>query len=302
MLFIKSRVKKYCMSSVLFFSIPVILARGGEYQVKRNDVEQVRVGNFALPLSQQPAPLFSFGQNLVEQGDFLAFLYIDQYKGKQKSLVETFPFFLYGITDHLSLVISVPIAVKFKEEQTKSRDFEDLIVELEGIIYLHETPTTISMISLLGDIAFPTGSASKIPPTGFGSTHFFVGFTVSRTTTEWYYFTSWGGEITTSHHHTKIGNSLLYQFGLGKNIAYSTDHWLLNWMVELDGIYKQRDKVCGVVDCNTGGNSVYLGPSIFFSTQRFEMDIGIQAVVAQHLFGNQKRDNYFAEAYFGWKF
>jgi len=108
--------------------------------------------------------------------------------------------------------------------------------------------------------------------------------------------------MTTTHHHTKIGNTFLYQFGLGKNIAYKTGHWLVNWMVELDGVCKQRDKICGVVNCDSGGNSVYLGPSIFFSTQRFEMDIGIQAAVAQHLFGNQQRDRYFAEAYFGWKF
>ncbi|HEX4069309.1 MAG TPA: hypothetical protein VHX42_04380 [Candidatus Babeliales bacterium] len=301
MLLIKSRVKKYCVAALWLFSSPIIFARGGQ-EISPEDRKQLKVGNFALPLSQQPAPLFSFGQNLVAQGDFLAFLYVAQLKGKQKSLVEAYPFFLYGITDKLSLVISVPIAAKFQEEQYTSHDFEDLIVELEGIIYLSETSTSVNMISLLGDIAFPTGSTSKTPATGLGSPHFFLGVTLSRTQLDWYYFTCWGGIMTTTHHHSKIGNSLLYQFGVGRNIAYRSDRWLLNWMIELDGTYEQRDKICGVVDCNSGGNTLFLGPSIFFSTQRFEMDIGIQGVVAQHLFGVQSRDSYFAEAYFGWKF
>ena len=295
-------IKKRYVYIALIALLPVFTIAKMSEKWTEEKIETVHEGNFALPLSQQPAPLFSFGQNLVDKGDLLAFIYPSKLKGPQSDFVEVVPSILYGLTNRMSLFIELPIAVKFKHEDTKSRGVSDLIVQLEQIMYAKETKTSVNEVTVVGHMTFPTGSASKEPATGFGSPTFFLGATLSRTTTEWYYFTSLGGQITTIHKHNKPGNAFLYQFGVGRNIAYKKDGWILNWMVEVNGIYRQRNIVCNLIDCNSGGNTLIIGPSIFFSTRRFEMDGGIAAVASQHLFGCQTKEHYVAAFYAGWKF
>ncbi len=300
MLLVKSRVVKRS----LIISVAMVIAITAKESEKwvGEHVEIVKVGNFALPLSQQPAPLFSFGQNLVDKNDLLAFINYNQLKGPRSNFITVVPSILYGLTDTLSLFIELPIAAKFMHEGSKSHGVSDLTVQLEQVVYAHLTPMSVNEITAVGNMSFPTGSFSKTPSTGFGSPTFFLGVTLSRTQPDWYYFSSFGGLITTMYKNNKIGNLFFYQFGVGRNIAYKTDGWILNWMVELDGTYKQRDKVCGLINCNSGSNTVILGPSLFFSTRRFEMDGGIAAVIDQHLFGRETRDRWLASFYAGWKF
>jgi hypothetical protein len=300
MLLIKSSVVK--RSAILSLVIMNIMTAKESEKWVEGHVDIVRVGNFALPLSQQPAPLFSFGQNLVDKHDLLVFGNYNQLKGPRANFITAIPSILYGVTDRLSLFVELPVAAKFVHEDARSHGVSDLTVQLEQVVYAAETRTSINEITAVGNMSFPTGSFSKTPSTGFGSPTFFLGVTLSRSKPDWYYFSSFGGLITTMYKNNKIGNLFLYQFGVGRNIAYKTDGWILNWMVELDGTYKQRDKVCGLINCDSGSNTVILGPSIFFSTRRFEMDGGIAAVIDQHLFGRETRDRWLASYYAGWKF
>ena len=169
-------------------------------------------------------------------------------------------------------------------------------------IYDNNTETSADQITLVADIAFPTGSAYKMLHTGFGAPSFFLGFTASHTNTDWYPFMSVGAVLPTSHKGTKFGNQFLYQCGLGKNIRYRPNKWILNWMIELDGMYSQRNRIAGTIDQDSGGNTLLLGPSLWFSTQKFIAQGGISWVIAQHLFGIQDKDRYFIAANFGWKF
>jgi len=265
-------------------------------------IEQPHIGNFALPISQQAGPLFSFGQNMPGKGVLQAVAFGNQLKGTRQSFSEFVPSVLYGITDRISIFIELPVAVKFKQKQFVSRGLSDLIIQLEGVTYIHETTKMVNEITFVGNMSFPTGSFTKNPPTGTGSPRFFLGFTASHSEKAWYYFTSLGGIITTFHKNTKIGNQFLYQFGLGRNIAYKTDAWILNWLIELEGIFGQRSEAAGIIDRNSGGNTLLLGPSLWFSTQRFIIQGGILAVVSDRPFGIQVKNQYLAAAYVGWTF
>ncbi|HEX4069308.1 MAG TPA: hypothetical protein VHX42_04375 [Candidatus Babeliales bacterium] len=272
------------------------------YASDKDPIKQLHIGNFALPSSQQPGPLVGFGQNIIDKGDLQIFLYGDQLKGKQRSFNEVAPSILYAITDYLSLFVEQSVAVKFREDLFTSHGIEDLIAQVEGTFYERDTLHTQSQITLVGNIGFPTGSALKIPPTGFGAVSFFLGFTAFCMKTDWYYFTAMAGVFPTSHKTTQFGKQFLYQFGLSKNIAYKADGWILNWMVELDGFYSQRNKILGCMDLNSGGNFILLGPSLWFSTQRFILQGGISAVIFDHSFKNQFKNSYFAAVDVGWKF
>ena len=265
-------------------------------------VPQNKIGNFALPGSQQPGPLISFGQNIVDKGDMQLFAYIDQLKGSQQNYKQVIPAILCGVTEKLSLFIELPIAAHFTLEDFSSRGLQDMLIQFEYVAYITDAPRIVNEVTLVGRIGLPTGSAFKEPPTGFGAPSFFLGFTANRAKIDWYYFISSGVELMTSHKNTKFGNEFLYQAGLSRNIWYKADKFIFNWIIELDGTYRQRDKRLGVIDGNSGGNVLLLGPSLWFSTQRLILQLGISGVITQHLFGTQPQERYFLVADIGWKF
>lgn len=263
---------------------------------------QLRLGNFALPTSQQQGPLISFGQNIVDQSDLLFYGYVDYLKGHSQQFTSLVPALLYGITDHASVFIEVPIAAQYIQDDTKSAGFGDVQVQFEQVLYDYNSLRSAAQITMVANIGLPTGSASKTPATGFGSPTFLLGCTANYTTIDWYPFVSSGVLLTTSHRGTKFGNQFLYQCGLGKNIASVTNAWIFNCMIELDGTYRQKDRVAGKVDQNSGGNVLLLGPSLWFSTQHASVQAGISWIISQHLFGMQHKENYYAAVGLGWKF
>ena len=130
-----------------------------------------------------------------------------------------------------------------------------------------------------------------------------MGLTASHLATEWYYYASPAVLLTTKHdNNTKFGNQVIYQAGFGKNIAYSPDNWIFMWMIELSGLYAQKRRIDGIIDQNSGGNVVFLGPSLWFSTERLIVQGGIAPVIYEHLFGDQPKDFVYITFNFGWKF
>jgi len=297
----KRRESKYvAIVLIIVMNCCIVGKENEEWFVSK--IEQPPVGNFALPTSQQPGPLIAFGQNVPEKGVLQAFIYGNQVKAEGISFSEIHPSLLYGITDRFSILVELPIAVKYKGLFATSRGVSDLVIQAEGVAYAREKTTKIEEITGVFHIGFPTGSIHKQPPTGLGSPTFFLGFTASHTDLAWYYFTSMGGVITTMYKNIKFGNQFLYQFGLGRNIGYKTDSWILNWLIELDGIYTQRTTVAGITECNSASNVVLVGPSVWFSSKKFIFQGGISAVVAQHAAFIQPKNKYLVSAYIGYTF
>lgn len=257
------------------------------------------VGNFALPNSQQPAPLVSFGQNIISKNETQLFLFADDYAGISSHLIDVIPSVLYGITDNLSIMLNTPFAASYKIGSNYSTGFEDAFVQLEYAFYNGSTSAYTDQATIVGNITFPTGSISKNPPTGVGSPSFLLGVTLNRTYTDWFFFTSPGAILTTAKNGSKFGNSYLYQAGLGRNIA-DINGWLLAWMVEGNGTYTEQNRIRGVINPNTGGNQVFITPSLWASTKHLLLQLGAGVPVAQHLYGNQTRDTYLLVANIGW--
>ncbi len=65
------------------------MACAGSSKSEKNIV-QTPVGNFSLPISQQPGPLIGFGQDVVDEGDFILFSYMDYLSGCQKKYSEMY--------------------------------------------------------------------------------------------------------------------------------------------------------------------------------------------------------------------
>jgi len=265
--------------------------------------EPPKMGNFAIPLgSQQPGPLVSFGQHIIDKNQLVLSLSADKFGGVGKQFVDVIPSFWYGITDDTSITVNVPIATNYKQDGAHSAGFQDVLVSVEHAFYSKKTASFSEQGSIVTGMSFPTGSLQKNPPTGLGSPGFFLGATYDRTYVDWFMFTSHGALLTTAQDNTKLGNSFFYQFGLGRNIAFSPDNWMLAWMVEATGQYSTRDTFDGVSDPDSGGNTVYVTPSLWASTKKWTFQLGVGLPVTQNLYGNQTRNKYLVIGSIGWTF
>jgi hypothetical protein len=301
MLYHKNFKRFFLIFFVFLFSTRPLFCPHGEPE-KDKEEGPPKIGNFSLDSSQQIGPLVSFGQNIVDKNQLQLFLFSDYYKGSKKHFGDIFPFLLFGITDSFSIFLSTPVAVSYRENGSRSSGLEDIFVQAEYAFYDKETIRFADLATLVANISFPTGSTKKDPATGFGSPSFFLGGTFSRLYTDWYGFVSAGTTLTTSHKGTKFGNEFFYQGGFGRNILGITSKLIFSWMVEINGFYVQRSKRKGIADPDSGGNLVFVTPSLWFSTQKFIGQFGIGFPVAQHLFGNQKKNNYLLVGELAWLF
>ena len=303
-------VKKFVCWVWLYFFMGTLYSK--------QEVLQLKTGNLALPSSQQPAPVFAFGQNGTDQGDLQAFFYFDQDKGDHQNFIETIPCILYGITDDLSLFITSSIFLYHKLNHKKaSLGIQNISPQLEYSIYERKTPTLTDKATIVGNISFPTRSiplgqllqqdpanieSPKNPTTGGNLPSFFLGATVSRTETKWYLWMSPGALLTPkATNGTKVGNQYFVQGGISHNIPSSSKFIFLGG-IEIDGIFSDHDKIFGTSDPNSGGQLIYFGPTFWFSSKQIILQAGIAAPVYQHLNGIQNKNWYLAAIDFGIKF
>jgi hypothetical protein len=252
---------------------------------------QCNSGNFALMWSQQPGPLISFGENIINRNQVQLFLFGDGFIGQKQHFIDLVPGILYGITNDLSIFFNIPLAADYRADNHHSAGFEDIFLQFEYALYTKASECSSDQLTFVANASFPTGSSHKNPPTGFGSMSYFIGATYNHTWVNWFWFTSYGAELPTSHHGTKFGNQFLYQLGFGRNIA-NTRGWMFAWMAEIDGTFSKRNRIDGSTDPNSGGNVVYLTPSIWASSKAWILQFGLGYAIQQNLFGDQKRNQF----------
>lgn len=263
--------------------------------------EAEKIGNFLLPTSQQPGPLYGFGQNIVDRHDLQFFLYVNEHGSKKTSFTDIIPCFLYGLRDNVSLFVVLPFTPLYKSGCHRSAGIEDMSIQLEWAFYNEMKQKSATQSTLVGNIAFPTGSVTKNPPTGFGATSFFLGFTLSHTAQYWYAWIQGGAQLTTQHKATKIGNQFFYQGGI-EGVISARDKRLIAWELELFGQYEQKNKIKGVRDENSGGNIFFIGPSLWVSNEKHTLQLGMAFPAAQHLFGDQIKTRFFLSFFYAYKF
>lgn len=278
-------------------------APGGATQQGAEEAEKtLKEGNLAFPPSQQPTPLVSFGQNIINRKELQAEFQLNEFKGDRQYFINAIPILIYAFTDNFSLLLSAPIAVRYREGHHHSSGPQDTLIQFEYSFYTKAYRTFYDQATVVASVTIPTGSTKKTPATGIGSNSFFIGGTYSRMGINWFYFVSSGGLLTTSSHRMRAGNQFLYQMGIGRRI-YNSAEWLFAWMIEFDGTYFWPDIIKGRRDPNSGGNIIYLTPSLWISSKDsvfFQFGIGVP--IQQHLFGNQKKMDYQLIFQSGWLF
>lgn len=270
-------------------------------EAKNNEVKPPKIGNFALPSSQQPSGLFGFGANIIDKSEVQVYFFADDFAGRRKTTIDLIPSILFGITDDWSIFFNFPFTPLLSDGEHKSCGLEDFFIQFEYAFYNKSTDTYIDQATVVTNITVPTGSSKKNPNTGFGSPSLFLGATYYHMMVDWFAFTAPGCVLTGSEHGTKFGDQFLYQFGLGRNIA-SPPGRIYAWMVEVDGQYSKKNRIDGIIDSNTGGNVVYITPSLWVSSKYFLFQFGVSLPIHRNFFGVQNKFDYALNLNCAWSF
>lgn len=264
-------------------------------------LEPPKIGNFALPVSQQPAALFGFGGNIIDKGEVQLYFFADAFQGKKRAVIDLIPSILFGVTDDLSLYFVFPYTPLLRDGRHRSSGLEDCFVQLEYAFYNKSTLTYVDQATIVANITAPTGSSKRNPPTGFGAPSLFLGATYYHVRVDWFVFVAPGAVMIASEHRTKFGDQFLYQFGVGRNIP-SPEGTIYAWMVEVDGQYNKKNRMHGKLDPDSGGNTIWLTPSLWISNKDFLLQVGASVPLNQNLFGKQRKFDYAVNLNFAWSF
>jgi hypothetical protein len=247
------------------------------------------VGNFILPYSQQPGPLFTLGQTLLAKNNAQIGMLAVDVNGKDEHFVDLFSTFIYGVTNTLSVGVVSPYAASYRIDDERSNGFEDTYLQGEYAFYSSSNRSYTDQLTAFGAVGIPTGSIDKMPPTGFGSTSYVIGGTYNREYVHWFMFAAGGSIIPRERNGTKFGTEYLYQSGIGRNIFTINKKWIFAAQVETAGSYSERDKFEGFIDPNSGGNVIYVIPSLWLSDKHLIFQVGAGYPIHQNLYGQQKR-------------
>ncbi len=258
------------------------------------------IGNYALGASQQPGPLISFGQNIIDKGQLQFLLEPTYLKMTSQSFLATTPALLYGFSDTASLYISMPVALKYTNSTQNSSGASDTSFQLEYELHESSNAKYTTEATLVTTTSMPTGSIHKVPATGVGAPTFFIGTTYDVMFVNWSWFVSPGIYMPATYNGLKQGEQYLYQFGLNSVFASKENKYIFSGMLELNGTYVERNSLSGKTIPNTGGNTVEITPSLWYSTNNFIAQLGVTIPVVQQLNGTQVKSNYFLSANATW--
>ncbi len=268
-----------------------------------NGVEQLQIGNLALPTSQQPGPVFCLGQNTMNKGDIQVLCDSNIARISNEKFLVMVPAMLWGITDNFSLYWGSQYIRERFINTNRLKVLDGGFLQGEYTCYTKKTITYTNQITAVAHFVASSGNVDPRLPLNIDSASLFAGFTASHLAVDWYYYTS-GGVIWSinSDKENRFGATVLYQGGFGRNIAYKTDSWLATAMVELFGKFTTRDSLRDVGDGTSKTNVFFVGPSLWFATQRLAFDLGFAFPVTRISANNPRSKTWIAAVDFRWTF
>lgn len=280
--------------------IAFLIISNGQTAVVKEPIIPPSIGNYALPASQQPGPFLSFGQNIIDENVSQLYLQPNYLAGRNQDYWDVTATYLYGLSENAVVLFSVPIAVDYYEKPYHASGLADSSMQVEYAFYNRSNEFFMESATIVADMTIPLGSLDKNPATGLGAPGLFIGSTFNRMYTDWYWFVSPGVNWVLPNQNIAVSTEYFYQAGIGKNIKSKANHYIWFALLEIDGLYSTKGKFNGIRDPDSGGNIIYLTPSLMYSKEKFFIQAGLSFPLTQHWNGNQQNTTYNASFILGW--
>lgn len=259
------------------------------------DVQQPPVGNFALPVSQQPYLFYSFGSNLIDKGQLLITENPDVFKATGERYLETSTSFLYGINENNSLLMTVPSTFEYKAGEKHYRGFGDLSFQQEHALYTHNTKSQQFQVASILGFSVPSGSKNLT----YETPSFFFAGSVNELTESWAYFFAPGVLVFEGPRAIRLGNIYYYELGFGKNLKSETGKYIFDIFFEINGQFNEKNPGGFVGPKSTNGTVLsdgylhFITSALWFSTKHWAYQFGISYPYSQNWNDGTGKVNYY---------
>lgn len=238
-------------------------------------------------------PVFSIGPETIYEGGWgieTGFEYEDSGDGETSSLHYEI---LYGLTKDLSITLEIPQILRSSADNQTNSGLGDILLRGKYQLYRRDTLGAQDKLSAILGIKLPTGDDDAPGRLGTGTTDFLFGLSAGHESRTWYHFATLRYLLRGRHSGFEPGDKLLYDVSIGYR-PWQREYleWDLVGLLELSGEYEFSDELKDVTDRNSGGNTIWFGPSILYSYRNIMIKGGIQMPVYQNLKGDQNHDNF----------
>lgn len=243
--------------------------------------------------AQSHEPVFSLGPETIYKGGTGIESEFEIERGNDERHTALNYEILYGLTEDLSFTIKVPQIIDHKEGDERDSGLGDIQLRGKYQLFRQDTLGAQDKISVILGIKLPTGDEDTEPPLGTGTTDFLFGMSYGHESRTWYHFITLRYLLRTQDDGFEPGDRFFYDASIGYR------PWLreyLEWdfvaLLEMSGEYEFESKLKGHALSDSGGNTIWLGPTGLLSYRNIMLKGGIQFPAYQNLKGNQERDDF----------
>lgn len=223
--------------------------------------------------------------------------------------------FVYGVTEKLALIGMVPYLDKELEMdgiERGSSGLGDTTLFGRYQVFQADRPGETMRGQVLGGIKFPTGKDDErdalglLPPplqSGSGSYDATVTGVFTWQRLQWQLDVDLGYRVTGEANDFRFGDSLVHNVSLQYRLwpgALPTEGVpsFVYGVVELNGLWSDRDEMGGTSIPDSGGYTLFLSPGVQYVTSRWIAEASVQLPVVRNLNGTQPEPDYTVAAGF----
>lgn len=242
--------------------------------------------SYAENLEEEKQERFvNLGLDLIPRKKTFAYLnsiLYDEFQGIADDAILTTQI-AYGFTDFFGIQIFIPVFLRNFSDGQNTKGLGDILLDLQWrFVY---NPHYVLLFETA--LSCPTGSTEKQPVLGTGNYMPFFGLS-SLYSGDWLVDCEIDIITPIKRNNRKAGNQVVWEMIFGRRIKFKKDSDSNFYFALLvDGFYNGQNRINGVIDENSGGTLIILGPLMEWWRNNMRIQAGFEVPVVQNLFGNQ---------------
>lgn len=239
---------------------------------------------------QAHEPVFSLGPETIWEGG-VGIETEFEFEGERGEQLSALHYeVLYGVTSDLSITLQVPQLLEREESGETGHGLGDIELRAKYQFFRQDLLGAQHKVSGIFGIKAPTGDEDADPQLGTGTSDLLFGASYGFESRTWYRFLTARYRWRTERGGRDPGDRLFIDGAIGyRPWQGEYTEWDLVALLEINVEFESKSEVANATLHNTGGDTLWLGPSILFSPNpQWMLKGGVQFPTYEDLNGNQE--------------
>lgn len=235
-------------------------------------------------------PVFSLGPETIWEGGVGIETEFEFEQGEGKRLSALHYELIYGLKENWSLQLVVPQILELEAIDETEHGLGDIDIRTKYRFFRRDLLGAQHKVSGILGIKLPAGDENANPPLGAGTTSFLFGVSYGYESRTWYHFLTTRYRWRAERGGRNPGDRLLIDSAIGyRPWRREYTEWDLVVLLEMNTEVEFKSKFEGSTLPNTGGDTLWLGPTSLLSPNpQWMFKGGIQFPVYEDHNGNQE--------------